>query len=87
MEISSWKKGKKHSSSGCMIRVSQEEAIEIILSLSSQIHHNNPNRGRQEMYTEQGEYFSMAVAQKPINPTELELDFIYDKIQHNAKKT
>lgn len=85
MKITSWKKGKKHDSSGTFIQVSTEEAIRIIMSLSNQIYNKSSNDGREEMYTEEGEYFTIAVTQKQVDPSELELDHIYSKIEHNAQ--
>ena len=43
------------------VRVSESEAINIISSLSEQISRKNSNAGREESYTNDGIYFSIAV--------------------------
>lgn len=48
-----------------MVRVSPKEAIRIIESLARQIDTENCNAGRTEFWTEDGEYFSIAVTEKP----------------------
>ena len=78
MEVLSWKKAKD-SSSGFMIRVSRNEALRIISSLSSQLLTSNPNSSRAEFFTEKGEYFSIAVAEKEKN-----LEAVYDEIQRKS---
>lgn len=87
MEVISWKRSKKNfSMPGFMVRVSPEEAIAIINSLSAQIMSGNTNNGRIEFNTEKGEYFSIAVQKKvpTIKEKELEIDYIYKKIQDQA---
>ena len=46
---------------GHFIRVNRKEAIQLIHSLSSQLMRNNPNYDRLESYTNDGNYFSIAV--------------------------
>jgi hypothetical protein len=88
MEVIKWNKSKKQfSTPGFMVRVSPEEAMAIINSLSGQIMKGNANNGRIEFNTEKGEYFSIAVQKKvpTIKEKELEIDYIYNKIQRQAK--
>lgn len=54
MELVEWKEGK-------MLKVSQEQALEIIQSLSSQLLNNNPNVGKKEFTLKDGDYFSISV--------------------------
>lgn len=90
MEIFQWKKNKKGEdieikNGNIIIRVSPEEAYKIIKSLSSQLVSQSPNNGREEMYTNKGEYVSIAVHFPPaIPPGEEEIDFIYSKINREA---
>jgi len=44
-----------------MLRISREEAIKLIASMCNQIDVNNPNEGRLESITDDGEYFSISV--------------------------
>lgn len=44
-----------------LLRISRKEAIKIIISLCDQIDTNNPNNGRLESYTDDGEYFRISV--------------------------
>ena len=43
------------------MEISREEAIKIIAPLCNQIEDGNPNTGRREFYTDDGEYFSISV--------------------------
>ena len=73
---------------GYFVRVDEKEALKIIKSLVSQIAHNNPNSEREEFYTKKSEYFSIAVSDNRRLPVdELEIDYIYQKIQDEAKTT
>ena len=47
-----------------MLRVTPSEALTLIQSLSSQMLAKNPNSGRAEFTTEEGEYFSIAVMEQ-----------------------
>ncbi len=47
---------------GVLVRVTTQEAIRLIRSLAHQIEKNDPEYGRAEFYTKDGEYFSVAVA-------------------------
>ncbi len=47
-----------------MLRVTRHEALTLIQSLSNQMLAKNPNSGRAEFVTEEGEYFSVAVMEK-----------------------
>jgi hypothetical protein len=51
----------EHDPKGFMVRVSREEAITIIQSLATQINNGSANSGREEFYTDDGEYFSISV--------------------------
>jgi len=87
MEVIKWGKSKKQfSTPGFMVRITPEEAVAIINSLSAQIMKGNANDGRIEFNTEKGEYFSIAVQKKipTIKEKELEIDYIYNKIQRQA---
>lgn len=44
-----------------MLRISREEAVKLIASMCNQIDANNPNNGRLESITDDGEYFSISV--------------------------
>ena len=46
------------------IHVSKIEAIRLIKSLSSQLFANNANIGREEMFADDGTYFSIGVVQE-----------------------
>jgi hypothetical protein len=61
MEIIKWKKSKINHESGFMVRVTKEEALDLINSLSSQLRNKNPNSGRVEFTTVNQEYFSVSV--------------------------
>ena len=61
MEVVKWNKNKGNEESGFMVRVSPEEALEIIQSLTTQIIEKSPNAGRTEFLTKKNEYFSIAV--------------------------
>ena len=50
---------------GQMIRVTPDEALRIIASLSEQIRANNPNGNREEFQAEGCGYFSIAVHSEP----------------------
>jgi hypothetical protein len=87
MEVLQWRRSKKTSSSGFMVRVNPEEAVALINSLSAQLMSGNPNTGRIEFDTEKGEYFSIGVHRrvKSIEEKEMEIDYIYNKIQQHGK--
>jgi len=61
MEVVVWKKSNMYQNSGFMVRISKEEAIKIIASLSTQLANDNPNNGRIEFITKKREYFSISV--------------------------
>jgi len=93
MEVIRWRGGTKRktvafTSPGFMVRVSPQEALTLIRSLSTQLLEKNPNSNRSEHYTEKGEYFSIAVHEKVKTPKEkeLEIDHIYKKIKEAAKE-
>jgi hypothetical protein len=44
-----------------MLRVTREEALDLVGSLVQQMRDKTPNSGRLESYTVGGEYFSIAV--------------------------
>jgi hypothetical protein len=44
-----------------LLRISREEAIKLIASMCNQINASNPNEGRLESTTDDGEYFSISV--------------------------
>jgi len=71
-----------------MLRVSPEEALALIQSLSGQLVSKNPNVNRSEHLTEKGEYFSIAVHEKVKTPEEkeLEIDYIYKRIKNRANE-
>jgi len=46
---------------GIMVRINKEEALEIAISLLSQVRAGNSVSGRKEHYTDKEEYFSIAV--------------------------
>ena len=71
-----------------MVQVNEQEALRIIQSLSAQLSNGSPNTGRTEFTTEEQEYFSIAVhddTKKVIPPKEMEVEFIYDRIQWEGK--
>jgi len=88
MELIKWSKKDSSSGPGFMLRVSPEEALALIQSLSGQLSAKNPNVNRAEHYTEKGEYFSIAVHEKVKTPREeeLEIDHIYRRIKNGAKE-
>ena len=61
MEVATWKKNKKNRESGFMVRVTRDEAVEIISTLAEQIKRNSNNTGRKEFTTDKREYFSISV--------------------------
>ena len=69
MELIKWNEDKSKKAIpkglGFMLEVSEKEAYAIINTLSQQLLSGTANSGRQEFYTREGEYFSIAV-QKPI---------------------
>jgi hypothetical protein len=85
MEVLSWKKTKKNTDAGYMLRVSREEAIQLIMSLSSQLYYKNPNRGRIEFYTNKAEYFSAIVVEPTLDETNMQTQKFYETIEANAK--
>jgi len=44
-----------------MVRVTRNEALRLITSLSEQLRSREPNGGREEFQTDKGEYFSISV--------------------------
>lgn len=88
MELIKWNKKQSSLGSGFMLRVSPDEALSLIQSLSGQLASKNPNTNRVEHYTEKGEYFSIAVHDKVKTPKEkeLEIDHIYKRIKEAAKE-
>lgn len=61
MYINKVKKDDKTNHDIFFVHVNRKEAIMLLHSLTSQIMHNNPNYDRLETFTEDGEYFSIAV--------------------------
>jgi len=88
MELIKWSKKQSSSGPGFMLRVSPDEALALIQSLSGQLAAKNPNVNRAEHYTEKGEYFSIAVHEKIKTPREeeLEIDHIYKRIKNAANQ-
>ena len=68
IEVIRLKRGKKCSDNGYFIRVSADEALTIITSLSEQLRTKTANGHRAEQWTTEHEYFSIAVA--PVEPKE-----------------
>lgn len=66
MEIVKW--DKYSADSGQMVRVTIAEALELIESLSRQVRTGDPNGGRAEFITVDGEYFSISVQPNQPNP-------------------
>ncbi len=64
MEIVCWTK----SGGGQMVRVTREEALQIISSLSQQLLSRDINTDRAEFTDQNGKYFSIAVHDKSCNP-------------------
>lgn len=58
MEIVTWKK----EGGGQMVRVTREEALKIILSLTKQLVNRDPNLEREEFVDQSGQYFSISVS-------------------------
>lgn len=56
-------KFKTERDKGLMVRMSPDEALRLIISLSNQIADKDCNSHRAEFYTKDGEYFSIAVHQ------------------------
>lgn len=61
MELVKWKAKKSSSGPGYILRMSREEALKTIRSLTEQMIRNNPNVMRHELYLDSGEYFSISV--------------------------
>jgi hypothetical protein len=61
VEIIEWKDGQ-------MIRVTRDEALEIISSLSLQLKTRDVNSERSEFTDQNGKYFSISVHDKECNP-------------------
>jgi hypothetical protein len=53
--------GGKKPDKGYMVRMTPDEALSLISSLSLQIRDRGPNANRQEFYTKDRTYFSIAV--------------------------
>jgi hypothetical protein len=58
MKLVKFKDGKIDS---YFLRVSESEALSLISSMSQQMVNKNPNAGRLESYTINGEYFTISV--------------------------
>jgi len=52
---------KTASLQGWMVNVTEEEALRLIQSLTNQLLYKNANNNREEMYTKEGKYFSIAI--------------------------
>jgi hypothetical protein len=61
MEIVYFSKKEGGGEAGMMLRVTEQEAIQLIQSLSNQLLSGSPNAGRTEFFTKHGNYFSVAV--------------------------
>ena len=61
MEIIKVKMGESKTANGLFIRVLSDEALMLIESLAAQLVTKNPNRERQEFYTNDGTFFTIAV--------------------------
>jgi hypothetical protein len=61
MEVITWKKNAKNRESGFIVRVNKKQALQLIVSLSSQLLSNSPNNGRIEFVTKKNEYFSISI--------------------------
>lgn len=55
---------KEGEAAGTMVYVNREEAMRIIKSLAQQMSVWSANTGREEFYTEDEEYFTIAVKEK-----------------------
>lgn len=60
MKIVIW----EEDNGGQMVRITREEALKIILSLTKQLLTNDCNSDREEFVDEKGKYFSISVSQK-----------------------
>jgi len=68
MEITKWPaKATLEKRPGMMVRVTEQEALQLICSLSDQLLRGNPNCGRAEFTTTNGAYFSIAVELKEVS--------------------
>ena len=71
MEIIRWRdkdhKGKRRKTGpeNIMVRMNQSEALRFAISILHQVHTGYVNSGRFEHYSQNGEYFSIAVHQDP----------------------
>lgn len=61
MEIHRVRKTKEFPEGGTIVDVDIRDAHEIIKSISAQLVSGNPNVGREEFYSDKGEYFSIGV--------------------------
>jgi hypothetical protein len=52
---------KTASLQGWMVNVSEEEALRLIHSLTTQLLYKNANKDREEFYTKDDKYFSIAI--------------------------
>ena len=59
MRIGRWNV-KNPDSKGCMVEVTKEEALALIISLSTQMYRDSSNSGRKEFDTNEG-YFSISI--------------------------
>lgn len=60
MKVSKWR-ATTNRHAGTLVYVTREEALSLVQSLIAQMVENNANSPRTEFYTEEGEYFSIAV--------------------------
>ena len=63
------------------IDVTQQEALQLIKSLTSQLLNNDPNIGRLESYTDKEEYFTIMVLPDRFKSTREYKDWITNEIE------
>ena len=61
MEILHLKMGDSKKNNGVFVRMTPDEALLLIESLAAQMVHRDPNGHRQEFYSDNGIYFTIAV--------------------------
>lgn len=61
MRMSAWINPEVRPPKGQMLYVSKDEALELAMSIISQVRAGNPNAHRAEFYMTDGSYFSVAV--------------------------
>jgi hypothetical protein len=65
MKIFRWTKTRYlRREKGTLVEVSPHEAYTLIQSLASQLARGNPNSGREERFTADGEYFTIAITKE-----------------------